>query len=83
MPECLDVRNVPTSQMQRLTVHLSGECHSCRDSFISNSHFKNHKTAQIGHREIFFVITPASSVNDNTLSFKSHFKLHLGSLSDH
>ena len=67
MPECLNVRNVPTSQMQRLTVHLSGECHLCRDMFIRNSHFFNYKTAQIGHREIFFVITPASSVNECTI----------------
>ena len=41
LPECLDVMNIPTSQIQNLTVHLSGECHLFCDRFISNSHFCN------------------------------------------
>lgn len=27
LPECLDVRNIPTSQIRDLTIELSGECH--------------------------------------------------------
>ena len=41
LTECLDVMNIPTSQIQNLTVHLSGECHLFCDRFISNSHFWN------------------------------------------
>ena len=26
LPECLDVRTIPPSQIESLTVHLSGEC---------------------------------------------------------
>ena len=68
LPECLDVRNVPSSQMQHLTVHLSGECHICCDSSSVVHIFRIIRQLRFywSQRKII-VITPASSVNECTI----------------